>query len=326
MTRQEALLDGKKDRGQTVTPRAGTSASDDSLAAPSGPSPPLASTPAQSSQLPVLTHEGRQRTWQPPSRRAVTRETSLSSTCLFSVDELEENGQDLSAHGPAALVRDCVSGFLPFDQYEVDMLVEDEALVVDFNTVRKTRTAQLHAATLSGLPVTSKRLLDDLAGNPTSLECTALLLEAKALTALNRDEGHPAVPVIYGVSMRQTWSPVLVLEALNGPTLTEFFASVRTPLKHVARKQSSGKGRKTGTGGTQVTGGEWTAKKATVFAWSKQLLSALVHLHAHGVVHSDICTDTVVLSEGRYRHVVLACSCAGNMRLTYAQHALANSA
>jgi hypothetical protein len=84
-------------------------------------------------------------------------------------------------------------------------------------------------------------------------------LEAKALTALNRDQGHPAVPVIHGVSMRQTWSPVVVLEALYGPTLAEFFASVRTPIKHVAKKKNSGNGRNKAMGGSTVTGGVWTS-------------------------------------------------------------------
>jgi len=205
-----------------------------------------------------LSQETRHRSFAPPSRRVVTRESSLSSTCLYPVDEVEENGADLSTHG-APGPRDCVSGLLPFDQYEVDILVDDEALVVDFSTVKTTSTAQLHAATLFDKPVTSKRLLDKLAGNPTSLECTALLLEAKALTALNRDQGHPAVPVIHGVSMRQTWSPVVVLEALYGPTLAEFFASVRTPIKHVAKKKNSGNGRNKAMGGSTVTGGVWTS-------------------------------------------------------------------
>ena len=262
---------------------------EDARRVPEGPAPPFA-------------QETRHRGFAPPSRRMVTRKSSLSSTCLYSVDEVEENGADLSTHGPPA-PRDCVSGLLPFDHYEVDMLIDDEALVVDFSTVKTTSTAQLHAATLSGKPVTSKRLLDNLAGDPTSLECTALLLEAKALTALNRDQGHPAVPVIHGVSMRQTTSPVVVLEALYGPTLAEFFASVRTPIKHVANKKNSsgGRGRRTGSmGGSTITGGLWTCKRATLYAWSEQLLSALVHLHAHGVVHSDINGDTVMLSEGTF--------------------------
>jgi len=100
--------------------------------------------------------------------------------------------------------------------------------------------------------------------------------------------------------MRQTWSPVVVLEALYGPTLAEFFASVRTPIKHVAKKKNSGNGRNRAAGGSTVTGGVWTCKRATLYAWSEQLLSALVHLHAHGVVHSDISGDTVVLSEGEF--------------------------
>lgn len=34
-----------------------------------------------------------------------------------------------------------------------------------------------------------------------------------------------------------------------------------------------------------------------MYGWSEQLLSALVYLHDHGVVHSNICCDTIVLTD-----------------------------
>jgi hypothetical protein len=175
------------------------------------------------------------RRWQPPpNRRVPTRESSLSSSCLFTVPEPCDFREDvdISTHG-APEPKDVVSGFLPFDQCDVEFLEDDEALLVDYASVRTTTTALLHAAMLEGKPVTSKRLKDNLAGDPMSLEFTALLLEAKALTALNRDGGHPAIPVLHGMSLRQTWTPVLVMEALTGPTLAAFFESNRTPVKRV---------------------------------------------------------------------------------------------
>ena len=135
------------------------------------------------------------------ANRVPTRETSLSSQCLYSVQEQEnDEGQDISTHGQLPDGhKDCVSGFVPFEQSEVKMLEDEDELVVNFSSVRCTKTAQMHAGTLGKLPVTSKRLLDTLAGNPFSLEYTALLLESKALTALNRDPGHPSIPVFHGM-------------------------------------------------------------------------------------------------------------------------------
>ena len=73
----------------------------------------------------------------PPRRvitsRVPTRETSLSSTALYSVHEGESEAQDLSTHGqlPDGF-KDMVSGLLPFDQCAVKMLESEEALDVDF--------------------------------------------------------------------------------------------------------------------------------------------------------------------------------------------------
>lgn len=193
----------------------------------------LTDAPAEN---PPSGHGPQTRRWlPPPNRRVPTRESqsSLSGSCLFSVPEPCDGreDEDISTHG-APQPKDVVSGFLPFDQCDVEFL-EDEALLVDYASVRTTSTALLHAATLKGKNVTSKRLKDNLAGDPMSLEFTALLLEAKALTALNRNGGHPSIPVLHGVSLRQSWTPVLVMEELRGPTLATFLKSNRTPVKRV---------------------------------------------------------------------------------------------
>jgi serine/threonine protein kinase len=83
---------------------------------------------------------------------------------------------------------------------------------------------------------------------------------------------------------------VLVLEHLKGPTLAEFFAERRTPLKFVQQTMPDGKTK------TLVTGGTWAPQKKCIYCWSMQLLSALVYMHDRGIVHSDLSTDTVLLS------------------------------
>ena len=240
-----------------------------------------------------------QRPFTGPPRRVITsrvptRETSLSSTALYSVHEGESEAQDLSTHGqlPDGF-KDRVSGLLPFDQCAVKMLESEEALDVDLTQpFRTTKTSHLHAGTLSGQPITSKRLRTELCGNPMSLAFTALLLEAKALTALNLLSGHPGVPVLHGVSMQSTESPVLVLEPLFGPTLAAFLESKRSPIRFQ-------KGTRTGrrSGDPVVSGGVWVAQRSLVFGWSIGLMSALAHLHERGVVHSEITTKTLVLTD-----------------------------
>ena len=234
----------------------------------------------------------------PPRRvitsRVPTRETSLSSTALYSVHEGESEAQDLSTHGqlPDGF-KDRVSGLLPFDQCAVKMLESEEALDVDFTQpFRTTKSSHLYAGTFSGQPITSKRLRTELCGNPMSLAYTALLLEAKALTALNLQLGHPGIPVLHGVSMHSTESPVLVLEPLLGPTLAAFLESKRSPIRF---EQGTRTGRRSGD--PVVSGGVWVAQRSLVFGWSIGLMSALAHLHERGVVHSDITTKNLVLTD-----------------------------